>query len=107
MEPTLVFPLSLRVEHLACITAQTATNREADRQSLFRSDDYVRRDRTCAGTAQQIECMEFLTGVLQQPLNIAEPFYVLYRESGGRQANRPIVAGSRERADSGLRCWFG
>ena len=106
MEPTLVFPLGLRVEHLAGVTAQTAPNCDADRQGLFRSDDCVGRDRTCAGTAQQIECMEFLTGVLQQPLNIAEPFYVPYGESGGPQADDPIVAASRERGDPGLRCWF-
>src|SRR5215469_6118813 len=103
MEPTLVFPLSLRVEHLACITAQTAPNRDADRQSLLRSNDGIRCSCAAAGSAQKVKCVKFLIGIKQEPLNVTKALYVFYRESGIPKADGPVVSVSRKQADTSRR----
>src|SRR5215469_2503660 len=103
MEPTLVFPLSLSVEHFAGIAAQTPPNRDADGQRLFRSDERVRSSRTCAGTAQEVECMKFPTRVLQQALKVAETLDVLQDEPGGVESDRPVLTVLGKQTDSDRR----
>jgi hypothetical protein len=98
VQTSLVFAFGLRIEHFTGIARQPALNREADLQSLFRSD-YSFRRRITPGTGQQVERMKLLTRILQKPLNVAEALYVLDWESDSTQADRPIVAASSEYAD--------
>ncbi|MGC2758773.1 hypothetical protein [Candidatus Binatus sp.] len=42
--------------------------------------------------------MKFFAGMLQQPLNVAESFYVLQREAAIAVAEGPVFAAAREYA---------